>query len=136
MARAVLHNGRQEQIYMRVFFRIRRRVIINETASAAKMIWRATCLVLAAMTVSIPAHATNGMWMIGYGAKATSLGGAGVANPVDGMAAAYNPALMTAVGEARMDLTMELFYPPRRGSHESSEFPADSRSKDDFYPIP
>ena len=109
---------------------------MNETASAAKMIWRATCLVLAAMTVSIPAHATNGMWMIGYGAKATSLGGAGVANPVDGMAAGYNPALMTAVGEARLDLTIELFRPPRAVNHVSSEFPADTQSNDDLFPIP
>jgi long-chain fatty acid transport protein len=109
---------------------------MNETASAVKMVWRATCVVLATMTVSVPAHATNGMWMIGNGAKGTSLGGAGVANPVDGMAAAYNPALMTAVGETRMDLTLELFRPPRAVNHVSSEFPADTRSKDDLFPIP
>ncbi len=109
---------------------------MKEMGSTATSLLRAICLVLATTTLSLPAHATNGMWMIGYGAKATSLGGAGVANPVDGMAAAYNPALMTAVGEARLDLTIELFRPPRAVNHVSSEFPADTRSKDDLFPIP
>ena len=47
-----------------------------------------------ALTLAAPVNvfATNGMWMIGYGAKATGMGGAGVAYPQDAMAAAYNPA--------------------------------------------
>ena len=56
--------------------------------------------------------ATNGMYMIGYGAKATSMGGAGVAYPQDAMITAYNPAGMTEVGEMRLDATLELFHPP------------------------
>ncbi len=80
--------------------------------------------------------ATNGYFMIGWGAKASGMGGAGVAYPQDGMAAAYNPAGMTEVGEARLDGTLELFRPPRSVKHDSSTIPADVRSKDDFFPIP
>jgi long-chain fatty acid transport protein len=76
------------------------------------------------------------MYMIGYGAKATAMGGAGVAYPQDGMAAAYNPAGMTEVGESRIDGTLEFFRPPRAVKHDSSTIPADNRSKDDLFPIP
>jgi long-chain fatty acid transport protein len=82
------------------------------------------------------ANATNGMWMIGYGAKATGMGGAGIAYPQDAMATAYNPASMTGVGEARLDATLELFYPPRAAVHDSSLLPMDQRSRDDLFPIP
>ncbi len=80
--------------------------------------------------------ATNGMFMIGYGAKATSMGGAGVANPQDAMITAYNPAGMTEVGEMRLDATLELFHPPRAVKHDSATIPTDERSKDDWFPIP
>ena len=80
--------------------------------------------------------ATNGYFMIGWGAKASGMGGAGVAYPQDGMAAAYNPAGMTEVGEARLDATLELFRPPRSVYHNSDTIPANERSKDDMYPIP
>ncbi len=80
--------------------------------------------------------ATNGYFMIGWGAKASGMGGAGVAYPQDGMAAAYNPAGMTEVGEARLDATLELFRPPRSVYHDSDLLPANERSKDDMYPIP
>jgi long-chain fatty acid transport protein len=92
--------------------------------------------VLGMLAAPIPAYATNGMFMIGYGAKATGMGGVGVAYPQDGMAAAYNPAAMTAVGEARLDATVELFNPPRAIKHDSTLIPADVRSKDDLFPIP
>jgi long-chain fatty acid transport protein len=80
--------------------------------------------------------ATNGMYMIGYGAKATAMGGAGVAYPQDGMAAAYNAAGMTEVGESRIDGTVEFFRPPRAVRHDSTTISADNRSKDDLFPIP
>lgn len=88
------------------------------------------------LTISGAANATNGMWMIGYGAKATGMGGAGVAYPQDAMATAYNPASMTEVGEARLDGTLELFYPPRAVVHDSALLPSNERSHDDWYPIP
>lgn len=93
-----------------------------------------------ALTLAAPVNvfATNGMWMIGYGAKATGMGGAGVAYPQDAMAAAYNPASMTEVGEARLDATVEFFRPPRSVTHDASVTLGDTnvRSKDDLFPIP
>ena len=81
--------------------------------------------------------ATNGYFMIGWGAKASAMGGAGVAYPQDGMAAAYNPAGMTEVGEARLDATLELFRPPRAIRMEDNAFfTSDTTSKDNLYPIP
>jgi len=58
------------------------------------------------------ASATNGYFLIGYGAKARAIGGAGVAFPQDGLAAAANPAGITEVG-SRLDIGGELFSPPR-----------------------
>ena len=89
-----------------------------------------------ALAIPTTAFATNGMWMIGYGAKATGMGGVGVAYPQDAMAAAYNPASMTEVGEMRFDATLEIFHPPRAVKSDSSTLPANARSKDDWYPIP
>jgi long-chain fatty acid transport protein len=94
------------------------------------------CALAFALTTPATVFATNGMFMIGYGAKATAMGGAGVAYPQDAMITAYNPAGMTEVGEMRLDATLELFHPPRSVSHDSTTIPADERSKDDWFPIP
>jgi long-chain fatty acid transport protein len=103
-----------------------------------KFIPKSSMMLTAALTVAMPAtaFATNGMFMIGYGAKATAMGGAGVAYPQDAMITAYNPAGMTEVGEMRLDATLELFHPPRAVSHDSTTLPTDERSKDDWFPIP
>jgi long-chain fatty acid transport protein len=103
-----------------------------------KLIPRSFLSLAVALAVTIPAtaYATNGMYMIGYGAKATAMGGAGVAYPQDAMAAAYNPASMTEVGESRIDGTVEFFRPPRSIKNDSTTIPADVRSKDDLFPIP
>ncbi len=91
-----------------------------------------------ALASPVTAFATNGYFMIGWGAKASGMGGAGVAYPQDGMAAAYNPAGMTEVGESRIDATLELFRPPRSVVHDASAplGPTNERSKDDLFPIP
>lgn len=95
------------------------------------------CAVALAATAPATVFATNGFFMIGWGAKASGMGGVGVAYPQDGMAAAYNPAGMTEVGEARFDATLELFRPPRSARMEDNAFfTMDERSKDDLYPIP
>lgn len=81
--------------------------------------------------------ATNGMNMIGYGAKATGMGGVGVAYPQDAMAVAYNPASMTEVGQMRLDATLEMFYPPRAVRDESGLLgTTDQSSADKIFPIP
>lgn len=89
-----------------------------------------------ALTFPATSFATNGMYMIGHGAKATAMGGAGVAYPQDAMAVAYNPASMTEVGAVRFDATLELFRPPRAVRHDSTTLPTDERSADDLFPIP
>lgn len=67
---------------------------------------------LFAVGVSAPAFATNGYFSHGYGIKAKSMGGVGIALPQDSLAAASNPAGMSMVGD-RMDLGVDLFSPIR-----------------------
>lgn len=98
----------------------------------------ALALAFALVMVSpVAVYATNGMNMIGYGAKATAMGGVGVAYPQDAMAVAYNPASMTDVGQMRFDATLELFYPPRAVRNVSGLLgTTDQSSSDNFFPIP
>ena len=66
--------------------------------------------------------ATNGYFLIGYGAKSRSMGGVGIAYGQDGIAAAANPAAMADVkidGAMRIDFGAELFNPPRSVKHYS-----------------
>lgn len=67
---------------------------------------------LFAVGVSAPAFATNGYFSHGYGIKAKSMGGVGIALPQDSLAAASNPAGMSMVGD-RMDIGLDLFSPIR-----------------------
>lgn len=71
---------------------------------------RAFALALSTLVAPLGAHATNGMFMIGYGAKSISMGGAAIANPQDSLAGAVNPA---TIGEfnIRADAGLELFLP-------------------------
>jgi long-chain fatty acid transport protein len=66
--------------------------------------------------------ATNGYFLIGYGAKARSMGGAGVAFAQDGLAAAANPAGMSDVkmDTMRIDVGGEFFLPKRGFVNDSS----------------
>jgi long-chain fatty acid transport protein len=107
--------------------------------AAMKLLTKHTLVLAFALALASPVtvFATNGMNMIGYGAKATGMGGVGVAYPQDAMAVAYNPASMTEVGQMRLDATLELFYPPRAVRHESSTLgTTDTDSKDKLFPIP
>jgi len=67
---------------------------------------------LGAVTASSAAHATDGYFLNGVGAKAKGMGGAAIAYPQDGMAAANNPASISGM-EARIDLGVEVFVPDR-----------------------
>lgn len=71
---------------------------------------RKLVLVLSTLIAPMGAHATNGMFMIGYGAKSVSMGGAAIANPQDSLAGAVNPA---TIGEfaTRGDVAAEFFLP-------------------------
>jgi long-chain fatty acid transport protein len=84
---------------------------------------KALCLALAAgLAVPLSAFATNGYFLIGYGAKSRSMGGVGTAYGQDGLAAGANPATMTDVDVStmRVDMGGELFIPRRAFRHDSA----------------
>lgn len=93
---------------------------------------------LAAMFLPCVALATNGYFLIGTGAKSRAMGGVGVANGVDGLAAAANPAAMADVpiNAMRIDIGADIFYPPRSVRHDSSSLPADVKSGANVFLIP
>lgn len=64
----------------------------------------------AAALAASPAHATNGMRMIGFGPVQDSMGGAAVAAPLDGATIVTNPAGLSALGP-RLDLASQGFMP-------------------------
>jgi long-chain fatty acid transport protein len=65
-----------------------------------------------ALTSPLLAHATNGYFSHGYGAKSQGIAGVGIALPQDALAAASNPAGTALVGN-RLDLGLTLFAPSR-----------------------
>ncbi|MBE9519823.1 MAG: outer membrane protein transport protein [Proteobacteria bacterium] len=71
----------------------------------------AAVLAVGALTAN-DANATNGYFAHGYSIKNKGLAGAGVALPLDALAASMNPAGMTEVGQ-RLDLGISLFSPNR-----------------------
>ena len=91
-----------------------------------------------ALTLTVPciANATNGYFLIGFGAKSRSMGGTGIAVNNGAMAAASNPATMIESG-TRLDLGAEFFIPPRAITHNSGILGyTDERSNHDLFLIP
>ncbi len=78
--------------------------------------------VLCGLLVPSVSFATNGYFLIGYGAKSRSMGGVGVAYAQDGLAAASNPAGMSAIkmDTMRVDAGADLFNPPRSYKQDSA----------------
>jgi long-chain fatty acid transport protein len=78
-----------------------------------------------AVIIAIPgsAFATNGYFLIGYGAKSRSMGGVGVAYGQDALAAGANPAAMADVDvdTMRIDFGGEYFRPKRAFEHNSQD---------------
>ena len=76
----------------------------------------------AMLGVATPSLATNGYFLIGYGAKSRSMGGVGVAYAQDSLAAAANPAAMSAIDmdTMRIDVGAEFFLPKRGFVHDSA----------------
>ncbi len=99
--------------------------------------------VVAAFT--LPAHATNGMFMVGYGAKSIGMGGAGVAYGQDSFAAAANPAGISRMG-FRIDGNLGLFNAPRSAAvgydaglpagKSDYGFDQSSHSLNNLFPVP
>jgi long-chain fatty acid transport protein len=79
----------------------------------------AAALAVAAAIGAPAAYATDGYFLIGYGAKARGMGGAGIALPQDSIAAATNPAGMAFVSD-RADFGLELFSPRRYGGIDAT----------------
>lgn len=95
--------------------------------------------VAAGIAFPTSALATNGYFLIGYGSKSRAMGGTGVANGQDGLAAAANPATMTDVdvNTMRVDASAEFFNPPREVTHNSALLPAtNERSASNLFLIP
>jgi long-chain fatty acid transport protein len=67
------------------------------------------------------ALATNGMFLIGTSANHRAMGGAGIANPMDGTSAFYNPALAMHLDMQgmRADIGATFFSPKRRACNQS-----------------
>jgi long-chain fatty acid transport protein len=76
---------------------------------------------LAVLATPSYVSATNGYFLIGYGAKSRGMGGVGVAYAQDAIAAAFNPAGMADAGvkTMRIDFGLEFFNPPRSVVHSS-----------------
>ncbi len=92
--------------------------------------------VVASLVVPHTAFATNGAWLIGFGAKSRSMGGTGVADNRGAMAAAFNPATMIDSGN-RFDVGADIFMPPRKIKHESGRLGyTDEESNNNIFVIP
>lgn len=94
--------------------------------------------IAAGIAFPMSASATNGYFLIGFGAKSRAMGGAGVAYAQDALAAASNPAGMADIemDTMRIDVGGELFNPPRAVRHDSATLPADVKSGANLYLIP
>ena len=93
---------------------------------------------IVALALAAPAmvNATNGYFLIGFGAKSRAMGGAGVAYSMDGMSAAFNPATMIDA-DTEFDLGAEIFNPPRAIQHDSGVLgQTNERSTTDWFMIP
>ncbi|VAW58713.1 putative facilitator of salicylate uptake [hydrothermal vent metagenome] len=76
-----------------------------------KIMWKKhTKLSLALAVCFTPAlaHATNGLFMIGYGNKSRAMGGVSIATPLDTLSAASNPATISGMGD-QFDIGMDIF---------------------------
>jgi long-chain fatty acid transport protein len=102
--------------------------------------------ILASLAAPGLVQATNGYFMIGFGAKSRGMGGVGVAEGVDGFAGAYNPATMIDVG-TRFDIGGDMFWAPNVVTHsdgtlsettilEESQFPDTGFSRGGIFLIP
>lgn len=86
---------------------------------------RTTLAISLATVLAVPgsAFATNGYFLIGYGAKSRGMGGVGVAYAQDAIAAGANPAAMADVDAKtmRIDFGVEYFRPKRAFIHDSQD---------------
>lgn len=84
----------------------------KKSCKGLKVLTGAVAVTVAVGLAANDANATNGFFAHGYSIKNKALAGAGVALPLDSIAAATNPAGMAFVGK-RIDLGLSLFNPLR-----------------------
>ena len=77
---------------------------------------------LVMFAVAMPALATNGYFLIGYGTKSRAMGGVGVALGLDSLSAAANPAAYSDLDmdTMRIDIAGDLFIPKRAVRHDAA----------------
>lgn len=98
-----------------------------------------TYALIAGLATPLSAFATNGYFLIGFGAKSRGMGGVGVAYPQDGMAAGYNPASMGLMRKGNMVIGGELFFPDRaafRANGDNFTRDTNQTSEGNVYLIP
>jgi len=100
-----------------------------------KLLYKRVFVLGITLALAAPASvfATNGYFLIGYGAKSRSMGGVGVAYGQDGLAAAANPAAMADVkidGAMRIDAGGEVFIPKRSFNHDSATLESGFKGSD------
>lgn len=71
--------------------------------------------IVAACMAAVPAHATNGYFLPGFGIRSEGMGGVGIAYGVDSLSTAANPANAVKTGK-RGDIGFAIFNPERYGS--------------------
>ncbi len=106
---------------------------------------RASTLIVAGITLGLSvitlsgsaAHATDGYFQYGYGARQSATGGAGVADSRDAMALALNPAGLVDV-DRQLQIGMALFMPYRSYTATGTNFvaPGSYNSKGNIFPVP
>lgn len=83
------------------------------------------------------AYATNGYFLIGYGAKSRAMGGTGIAYTDRGsMAAALNPANLSVAKQFRFDVGADLMVPRRAAFHNSETLRTDEISGSNLFLFP
>lgn len=92
-------------------------------------------IVVAAVVMPASVMATNGYFLIGFGAQQRGMGGAATAATHDGLAASVNAAAMVDI-EDRFDIGADLFLPKAAAFVDSTELPANHESERDTFLIP
>jgi len=93
----------------------------------------AVSAITASIGIPVSSYATNGIFLIGYGAKARGMGGASIAMAKDSVDAAINPAAASYTGD-RADAGVMFFNPQVRGACCNS--PDGEVSSAGFFVIP
>ena len=71
----------------------------------------AALLLPAAFLITTPAHATNGMYLVGYGAETTGRGGANIAISDRSLALNFNPAGLSQLQGQHWTANLSLLSP-------------------------